>query len=226
MVEAGVVSLLVNFDPLGIVDPSLERCVWTCRESARKKHPSPLLACGVPDFLDNFVDVLILGVDDSDVVLPCSSKPHDIEGNSDIDPLLLGNLNLLKLAKFIVRITVAILQTPGGHRYTRVLQRKDPSRPIAMPCRVSSSIRHTCIKAHEARNPAMFFANCLVQSYRIVVWMMVAKCGFGVLEEVLAIDKRHGVQRTLLGHHNPPNKKPRRGPVRAKSSGELISGEG
>lgn len=54
-----------------------------------------------------------------------------------------------------------------------------------------------------------------MQNDQVVIRMVMAESCLRVLEEILAINKGHCIQRALFLHTVPQNEKPRRGPVTA-----------
>ncbi len=91
LVEALIVKVSVNRDPIGIVDSSPILCRRTLREGTSDLNPASLALCDCANFVGHFREILILANDKCHVVCTVMSKPNYINRNSYIDTFLLSD---------------------------------------------------------------------------------------------------------------------------------------
>ena len=90
LVEALIIEVSINRDPVGLVDPSAILRRRTLRKCTSDLYPASLVSCDCSNLVGNFREILILAHDKRDIVRATMSKPNYINRDSYVDTFLLS----------------------------------------------------------------------------------------------------------------------------------------
>jgi hypothetical protein len=90
-INAGVVHLAINRDPIGAVDPALVGRGWAFWVCARHFDPTVLLRGNDANLVGDLRQILVLTKHNGHVVLSAMRHSNDVQRNSDVDALFLSD---------------------------------------------------------------------------------------------------------------------------------------
>lgn len=206
-IQAGLPDGPIDSDPVGPVDASSVPRGRTDRECGRDLDPAILLVRNGTDLVGNLGEVLILAEDQGDIVFSAVSHADNVEGDPDIDPLLLtGCVRVLAPRR---KPDSAIPVSQRARECVNALPAHEEQlvRPEVMPEGIVRGIGNARIEADLLEGPCLTFAQHSREGSGVVVRIGVPEglpCG---VEEVLTVDEGDGpFGRWFDGHCEAENK--------------------
>lgn len=152
-VDASVVGLAVDCDPICLIDPSGVAVSRADRECRGQLDPPALLTGNHTDLIGNFGEVLVLAENQRHVVQIAVSQSHHVQRDPDVDPFLLADPDRFRLAVWERDRLIAVTKVPPENADATLAQGREFGSPEVVPDRVVLGVRNPRVEMRPLQLP-------------------------------------------------------------------------
>ena len=200
-IEAGVVVVAVERNPVGSIDASAGGGGGASRIRGGDLEPPPGGSGDCADLGGDFCEILILAEYQSDVELAGAGHADEVEGKSEVDAFLAGNKDALGGAVLGGDGLRVVSERTRRYVDARTAHGHEAMRPVGVPAAIAPRIGDPGVETDLVCDPAVHFADDGSEFDGVVVGVGVAERGFGVVEQILAVEEGDGALHLGFDKH-------------------------